>query len=147
MPEQHIAIGHASEIPSTWGAPRAASRRFSVAMREPGGQETFQVAWGVLTAEPGVDYVVMLDDGTAYPIKKDLFQRTYEAAGPGRYRKVERSRLVQVPPDTVALLATLEGPLEVRHPDYVAVGSQGEVYANSADWVREHLTFDPVQSA
>jgi hypothetical protein len=147
MHEQHIAIGHASEIPSTWGAPRTASRRFTVAMREPQGQETFQVAWGELTAEPGVDYVVMLDDGTAYPIKKDLFKRTYEAAGPGRYRKVDRSRLVQVPPDTVALLSTLEGPLEVRHPDYVAVGAQGEVYANAADWVREHLTFDPVESA
>ena len=49
--------------------------------------------------------------------------------------------------DTVALLATLEGPLEVRHPDYVAIGSQGEVYANAADWVREHLTFDPAGSA
>jgi hypothetical protein len=147
MPEQHIAIADASEIPSAWGAPRLASRRFTVAIREPRGKESFRVAWGELTAEPGVDWVVMLDDGTAYPIKKDLFQRTYEAAGPGRYRKVDHSRLVQVPPGMVALLATLEGPLEVRHPDYVAVGSQGEVYANSADWVREHLTFDPVQSA
>ena len=52
-----------------------------------------------------------------------------------------------LPVDMVALLATLEGPLEVRHPDYVVVGSQGEVYANAADWVREHLTFDPVGGA
>jgi len=147
MSEQHMAIGHASEIPPDWGALRTASRRFTVAIREPRGQETFRVAWGELSAEPGVDWVVVLDDGTAYPIKKDLFDRTYEAAGPGRFRKVERSRLVQVPPDTVALLATLEGPLEVRHPDYVAVGSQGEVYANAADWVREHLVFDTVGSA
>ncbi|QHE75188.1 hypothetical protein [Hydrogenophaga sp. PBL-H3] len=147
MPEQRIAIGHASEIPPAWGAPRTASRRFTVAIREPRGTETFSVAWGELTADPGRDWVVMLDDGTAYPIKKDLFARTYEAAGPGRHRKVERSRLVQVPPDTVALLATLEGPLEVRHPDYVAVGAQGEVYANAATWVREHLTFDPISGA
>ena len=142
MPEQRISIGHASEIPPAWGALRAASRRFTVAIREPHGQETFALAWGELTADPGVDWVVMQDDGTAWPIKKDLFARTYEAAGRGRYRKVERSRLVQVPPDTVALLATLEGPLEVRHPDYVAVGAQGEVYANAANWVREHLAFD-----
>lgn len=146
MPEQRIAIGHASEIPPAWGALRTASRRFTVAIREPHGTETFSVAWGELTAHPGVDWVVMQDDGSAYPIKKDLFARTYEAAGPGRYRKVERSRLVQVPPDTVALLATLEGPLEVRHPDYVVVGSRGEVYANAANWVREHLAFDPVGS-
>lgn len=142
MPEQRVSVGHASEIPPAWGAPRTASRRFTVAIREPRGLETFSVAWGELTAEPGVDWVVVQDDGTAWPIKKDLFKRTYEAAGPGRYRKVERSRLVQVPPDTVALLATLEGPLEVRHPDHVAVGAQGEVYANADDWVREHLVFD-----
>ena len=54
---------------------------------------------------------------------------------------------MQVPPDTVVLLATLEGALEVRHPDFVAVGSQGEVYANAADWVREHLTFHPAGAA
>ena len=147
MSEQRVSIGHASDIPPGWGALRTASRRFTVAIREPRGTEVFSVAWGELTADPGMDWVVVLDDGTAYPIKKDLFNRTYEAAGPGRYRKVERSRLVQVPPGTVALLATLEGPLEVRHPDYVAVGVQGEVYANAANWVREHLVFDPVGSA
>ncbi|MDZ4103036.1 MAG: hypothetical protein U1E12_15315 [Hydrogenophaga sp.] len=147
MPEQSVSIGHASEIPPDWGAPRTASRRFTVAIRKPRDRETFALAWGELTADPRVDWVVVPDEGTAWPIKKDLFARTYEAAGPGRYRKVERSRLVQVPPGTVALLATLEGPLEVRHPDYVAVGARGEVYANAADWVREHLTFDPAGSA
>jgi hypothetical protein len=144
MPEQRIPIGHASEIPQAWGAPRTASRRFTVAIREPRGTETFSLAWGELKADPRVDWVVMLDDGTSYPIKKDLFARTYESAGSGRFRKVERSRLVQVPPDAVAMLATLEGTLEVRHPDYVVVGAQGEVYANAANWVREHLAFDPV---
>jgi hypothetical protein len=147
MAEQRVPIGHASEIPPAWGGLRTASRRFTVAIREPRGEERFKVAWGVLTADPGVDWVLVQDDGASWPIKKDLFARTYEATGPGRYRKLERSRLVQVPPDTVALLATLEGPLEVRHPDFVAVGSQGEVYANAADWVRQHLTFDTVGSA
>ena len=92
MPEQRVSISHASEIPPAWGAPRTASRRFTVAIREPRGRETFSVAWGDLTADPGVDWVVVQDDGTAWPIKKDLFARTYETAGPGRYRKVERSR-------------------------------------------------------
>ena len=144
--EQRVAIAHARDIPPAWGAPRTASRRFTVAIRAPRGLESFSLAWGELKADPRVDWVVVQDDGAAWPIKKDLFARTYEAAGHGRFRKVERSRLVQVPPDTVALLATLEGPLEVRHPDYVAVGAKGEVYANAADWVREHLVFDPVGS-
>ncbi len=147
MAEERVFIGHASDIPPAWGAPRTASRRFTVALREPRGLESFSVAWGELTANPGSDWVVMQDDGAAWPIKKDLFARTYEAVEPGRYRKVERSRLVQVPPGSVAVLATLEGTLEVRHPDHVVVGSQGEVYANAADWVREHLTFDPVGGA
>ena len=90
MPEQRVSIGHASDIPPGWGALRTASRRFTVAIREPRGTEVFSVAWGELTADPGMDWVVVLDDGTAYPIKKDLFERTYEAAGPGRYRKLER---------------------------------------------------------
>jgi hypothetical protein len=142
MTEQRVSIAHAGDIPPAWGALRTAARRFTVAIRKPRGNETFDLAWGELTADPDLDWVVVPDHGAAWPIKKALFERTYEAAGPGRYRKLERSRLVQVPPGTVALLATLEGPLEVRHPDHVAVGSAGEVYANAHDWVREHLSFD-----
>jgi len=41
----------------------------------------------------------------------------------------------------VAVLATREGEIEVRHPDYVAIGAENEVYANAAQWVSENLTF------
>jgi DNA polymerase-3 subunit alpha len=77
MPEPRIAIGHAREIPPTWGAPRTASRRFTVAIREPRGLETFSVAWGELTADPALDWVVMLDDGSAQ-IEMTVFNDLFE---------------------------------------------------------------------
>lgn len=108
-------------------------------MREPRGGETFANAWGVLTAEPGTDLIVVQDSGEAYPVKKDVFAGSYEAVDNGRYRKTSLSRLVQVPAGAVAVLATREGREEVRHPDYIAIGDQGEVYANSAAWVAANL--------
>jgi len=85
--------------------------------------------------------VVTEESGNEYPIKQDIFARTYEAAGPGRYRKAARSRLVQVPEGWVAVLATLEGVIEVAHPDFVAIGADNEVYANSQAWVQANLEF------
>jgi hypothetical protein len=139
-----IRLAHATDIPAAWGAPRPAVRKTLVARREPNGVETFNLAWGTLTAQPGEDWVIVQDSGEEYPIKRDIFLQTYEEVAPGRFRKTARSRLVQVPEGVVALLQTKEGELEVRHPDYVAIGAEGEVYANSAAWVSENLAFvDP----
>lgn len=141
MEMRKVRIEAAEGIPPEWGEPRLAIRKGSVSVREPIGVETFVQPWGVLTAHPGEDYVVVEDSGEAYPIKRDVFSSTYQALGEGRYRKSACSRLVQVPEGWVAVLATLEGELEVRHPDYVAIGQTGEVYANSRDWVAANLAF------
>lgn len=139
MTETAVAIGCAAEIPPAWGEPRPAQRRGTVAVREPRGRETFTNAWGVLIAEPGIDLVVVQDSGEAYPVKKNIFADSYVAAGEGRYRKISCSRLVQVPAGAVAVLATREGREEVRHPDFIAIGDDDEVYANSAAWVAANL--------
>jgi len=136
-----IPIAHGSQIPSDWGTPREAVRTTTVTIREPRGTETFVTSWGTLTALQGKDVVITQDSGEAYPIKKNIFAATYEEVAPGRYRKKARSRLVQVPKGVVAVLATREGEIEVRHPDYVAIGAEGEVYANAAQWVAENLDF------
>ena len=136
-----IAIAHGSQIPSEWGTPREAVRTTTVTIREPAGMESFVTAWGTLIATPGDDLVITQDSGEAYPIKKNIFAATYEEVAPGRYRKKTRSRLVQVPKGVVAALTTREGEIEVRHPDYVAIGAENEVYANSAQWVEENLVF------
>jgi hypothetical protein len=136
-----IRIADGSQIPGDWGTPREAVRTTTVTIREPRGTETFVTSWGILTAVPGEDLVIVQDSGEQYPIKKDIFAATYEEAAPGRYRKKARSRLVQVPEGVVAVLATKEGEIDVRHPDYVVIGTENEVYANSAQWVVENLVF------
>jgi hypothetical protein len=144
MSEQCIPIAKAFDIPVAWGTPRRAARKTTISRREPNGVETFTLAWGTLTAKPGEDWVIVQDSGEEYPIKRAILADTYEEVAPGRFRKTARSRLVQVPEGVTAVLATKEGELEVRHPDYVAIGAEGEVYANSAAWVAENLQFvDP----
>lgn len=141
MKEKRITIADGDQIPGDWGKPRTAVRSTTVTIRQPDGRETFTVDGGTLTAEPGLDLVISQQSGEEYPIKKEIFAATYEEAEPGRYRKKSVSRLVQVPVGTVAVLDTKEGRIEVRHPDYVVIGAENEVYANSANWVAENLTF------
>ena len=141
MSMQTVRISCGSEVPQEWGIPHAAKRKTTVSRREPNGVETFHLAWGSLIARPGEDWVLLQDSGEAYPIKKSIFDKTYEELAPGRYRKSAHSRLIQVPEGVTAMLATKEGDVEVRHPDYVVIGVEGEVYANSADWVAENLEF------
>lgn len=141
MMEYAIPIASAADVPATWGAPRAALRKSTVARRAPVGVETFTLSWGTLTAQPDEDWIVIQDSGEEYPIKRDIFATTYEEVTPGRFRKTVRSQLVQVPAGITAHLATKEGELAVRHPDYVAIGAEGEVYANAAEWVAANLEF------
>lgn len=138
-PRTHLDSG--DQIPAEWGKLRAAVRKTIVIIREPNGIETFVKSWGALSATPGEDWVIVQNDGEEYPIKKDIFATTYEEVTPGRYRKTAHSRLVQVPEGIVAVLATREGELEVRYPDYVVIGEENEVYTNSAAWVAANLEF------
>lgn len=138
---QRFTIEKGSQIPPEWGAPREAVRTTTVAIREPEGEESFAVAEGTLCATPGVDWVIVQHSGEEYPIKKDIFNAIYEETAPGRYRKKAPSRLVQVPKGVEVVLITREGRVEVRHPDYIVIGSQNEVYANTARWVAENLEF------
>ena len=141
MDARRIPIQSGDDVPSDFGAWREAVRRTTVTIREPNAVETFEKSWGTLTAVPGVDLVIVQDSGDEYPIKKDIFTQTYEAVSPTRYRKTAKSRLIQVPKEVIAILASLEGEVEVRHPDFIVVGVKNEVYANSPDWVQDNLDF------
>jgi hypothetical protein len=138
---RRLRIANGSQIPVDWGSPRMAMRRTTVTVREPAGFETFEKSWGTLTATPGSDLIVVEAPGEEYPVKKEIFLKTYEAVDRGRFRKKAASRLIQVPKGVVALLATLEGEIEVLHPDWVVIGHDGEVYANNAKWVEANLDF------
>jgi hypothetical protein len=138
---EQIRIKSGDDIPDSFGKPRRAVRKSTVAIREPNGEEVFQKSWGTLTATPGVDWVIVQDSGDEYPIKRDIFDATYEQLTPGRFRKTATSKLVQVPVGVVAVLASNEGELEVVHPDFIVVGVKNEVYANQPSWVSENLEF------
>jgi hypothetical protein len=138
---KHIRIANGSQIPTDWGTPRVAKRKTAVMVREPMGIETFKKFWGTLTATPGDDLIIVQDSGEEYPIKKEIFEKTYKTVAAGRFRKVALSRLIQVPKGVVAVLATLEGDIEVMHPDYIVIGENGEVYANNVEWVKANLDF------
>lgn len=135
----HVIIQNGNQIPPDWDLQREAKRKNTVTVREPEGQETFEVTGGTLTATPELDWIIIQPSGEEYPIKKEIFTATYEEVKAGHYRKTARSRLVQVPEGVIAALVTREGSVEVRHPDYVVIGTENEVYTNSAQWVAENL--------
>jgi hypothetical protein len=141
MDNTPIRIASAKDIPLSFGGLRLARKKSLVRIREPEQAETFTTPWGVLTAKPGEDVVVIDASGSEAPVKKQIFERTYDEASHGEFRKHAISRLVQVPPGQTVVLATLEGDLEVAHPDYVVIGAEGEVYSNGADWVAQNLEF------
>jgi hypothetical protein len=136
-----ILIENGDQIPASFGPPRQAVRKSTVAVREPAGVETFEKSWGRLTATPGVDLVIRHDDGDEYPIKRDIFATNYQQVSPGCFRKTARSKLVRCPEGVTVVLKTLEGEMTVRHPDFIVVGQKNEVYANSPQWVAENLEF------
>lgn len=138
---KRLVIANGSQIPAEWGAPREAVRTTTVTIREPDGEESFAVSDGILVARSGLDWVIVQHSGKEYPIKKDIFRKIYEEVASGEYRKKARSRLVQVPAGVEVVLISLEGRIEVRHPDYIVIGTQNEVYANTAQWVSENLEF------
>lgn len=141
-----LLIQSAADVPASFGRLRRAQRKTTVRIREPqppAGQtvEVCETSWGSLQADVGIDWVIVPDSGAPYPIKREIFAQTYQEVEPGRYRKSAISQLVQVPAGVTALLKTLEGDEQVAHPDYIAVGSQGEVYANGAEWVAQNLVW------
>lgn len=136
-----VRIARGRDIPPSFGGLRLARKKSAVRMRRPTAPEEFRTEWGVLVARPGEDVVVIDPSGSEAPVKKEIFERTYGATAHGEFRKHALVQLVQVPPRITAVLTTREGDLEVRHPDYVVIGVDDEVYANAADWVAENLEF------
>jgi hypothetical protein len=70
-----LPIANGDQIPADWGTPREAVRTTTVTIREPRGTETFVTSWGILTAVPGEDLVIIQDSGEAYPIKRAILAR------------------------------------------------------------------------
>jgi hypothetical protein len=137
-------FSNGAEAIAVYGEPLKARRTTTVQIRPVDGREVFQTSKGDdLEAIAGVDYVMIPEAGHPYPCKIDIFHRSWEPHPdqPGRYRRKALCNLIQVPEGDVVTLNTLEGKVTVQHPDYIAIGIDGEVYSNSYGWAQSSLEF------
>lgn len=135
-----------AEVIAAYGEPLHAKRSTLIYVREVSGdKEEFSYDNNTLTAIRGIDYVAVPvnNSGNPYPIKIDIFQKSWERIhlGVEIYRRSAISRIVQVPEGDTVVLKTLEGDVVVSHPDYIAIGVDDEVYPNKETWVKENLQF------
>lgn len=149
-PRTKITVQAETDIPSFW--PRFIVRKkTSVGIRASKGVEEFKVSWqdAILKSDPAVDLIVIPPDGKEYPCKKDIFFSTYQPlpavttedviAG-YKFVKSATTKLAAIPEGIDVTIKTLEGVLPiVTHPDYIAIGSVGELYANTKDFVDQNM--------
>ena len=138
------------DIPSDWKR-LTVRKKTTVKIRPCNGIEQFKVAWSdkPLISNPDEDLIIIQPDGKEYPIKADVFRDTYEIVLGEELLPVDRSQyikkttttLVEIPEGIEAFeIDTLEGTIDnVAYPDYVAIGSKGELYTNTKKFVEENL--------
>jgi hypothetical protein len=136
-----------NDIPSDWTR-LTARKKTTVTIRPCNNVEKFKVSWqdAELVSDPEVDLIVIQPDGVEYPCKKDIFWETYEPkryngmVSGNEYIKKATSTLVTIPEDEEVEIETLEGTLpKVTYPDYIVIGAQGELYANTQEFVENNL--------
>lgn len=87
-----------------------------------------QTSGGELHAEGGVDVIVENDEGGASVVRRDIFDRTYEALGGGLYQKRADVVLRYFTLPHAALIETLEGERRAAPGDWIIEGVTGELW-------------------
>jgi hypothetical protein len=137
------------DIPEDWKV-LTVRKKSTVKIRESNGIEKFKVSWSEseLVSDPTLDFIVIQEDGTEYPCKKDIFLVTYESDSDDLseqwvnmiWKKSGTSRIVEIPIGLDLVIETLEGDVgPVSYPDYIAIGVEGELYPNKKAWVEKNL--------
>lgn len=99
----------------------------AVSAREATEDAEFTTSWGAtLQARAGRDMVVGEAEGDARPVRRDIFEATYESDGAGRYRKRRDAVVGYYRLDAPRTIQTLEGPVDAKKGDYVLIGAVGE---------------------
>jgi len=145
MPKYTFANG--TQVVDVYGPPRSARRKSLVTTRAINGdREVFLTKTGPLEGLKGLDLVVVPADGSPpYPCKISIFADTWAETQPGSglYRRHALARVIPIPEGDQVVLQSLEGEISLTHPDFIAIGVEDEVYANSASWVAANLEFLP----
>lgn len=83
---------------------------------------------GVLTARGGKDVIVEYGPEDSAVVRRDIFDRTYEALGDGRYRKRTDVTFRYFTLDHPVLVDTLEGLQRAAAGDWIVEGLDGELW-------------------
>lgn len=154
-----MKVKHVSDIPADWEVLNV-RKKTTVKIRPSNEVETFNVSWqdAELVSDPNLDYIIIQPNGKEYPCKKNIFYETYEVSNPPcfysedpnlsiydyTYIKKVQTQIVSIPLDIEVEIETLEGVLPiVTFPDFIAIGVQGELYANTLEWVEANLEVVP----
>lgn len=92
---------------------------------------------GILPYAPGRHYIVDYGHGDKAVARRDIFERVYQLASPGKYEK--RPEIVYryfTLPHAVTV-NTAEGPEAAKAGDWIMEGVEGELYPISPDRARE----------
>lgn len=149
------------DIPSSWKR-FTARKNTTIKIRPCKGVERFSVSWSdkPLVSDPTTDFIIIQPNGKEYPIKTEIFWDTYSPVSRGaggavyheiwdfEYKKTATTVLVEIPEDVTPFeIETLEGIINnVAHPDYIAIGSQGELYTNTKEFVENNLEILPTDT-
>lgn len=139
------------DVVRVYGAPQLARRKGWVIIRPiEGATETFVTKSSTLVGQKGLDLVIVPMDGSApYPCKEEIFYQSWceTEPGSGQYWRKSLSKVVPVPEGDEVVVHSLEGEARIRHPDFIAIGIHGEVYAISAAKMNSNFEFLPQEEA
>lgn len=146
-----MKLKNSSDIPDSWDILNV-RKKTTVQIRPALEVERFKVSWqdAELVSDPAVDLIVIQPNGKEYPCKKDIFYDTYipnsldSSMSIGMrvktWIKKATTQIVRIPEGVEVEIETLEGVLPVvSFPDFIAIGVQGELYANKKEWVDANL--------
>ena len=148
-----MRLKNKEDIPSDWKV-LTVRKKTTVRIRPCNGVERFKVSWADhdLVSDPETDLIVIANDGSAYPHKKDIFWEAYsltskscgnmtEKIEDNEYIKKATNQIVEIPEGTEPFeVETLEGVVgDVTYPDYVVIGVKGELYVNTKKFVDNNL--------
>jgi hypothetical protein len=88
---------------------------------------TVETRSGALQARGGVDYIIDYGASRAV-VRGDIFERTYQPLGDGRFRKRTDVIFHAFTLDRPAMVHTLEGPQKAEPGDWVIEGAVGELW-------------------
>ncbi|TXH51590.1 MAG: hypothetical protein E6Q97_18110, partial [Desulfurellales bacterium] len=108
-----------------------------VSAREATEDGEIETSWAKLQVRAGRDMVVGEEQGDARPVRRDIFEATYEEAEPGQFQKRTDVPVGYYVLDEARTIETLEGPVDAKAGDYVLIGAVGEQWPVRPEKFRE----------